>query len=60
MIIYAQGLSRAELGHLHCSDPRIRRDNGRKRLLRQERFHPVKLKPCSALMPLAPSARPAA
>ena len=40
MIICAQGLSREELGHLHCSDSRIRRENGRKRLLPQERLRP--------------------
>ena len=40
VIIYAQGLSRAELGHLHCSDRRVRLQNERRRLLPQARFRP--------------------
>lgn len=40
MIILAQGLSREELRQLHCSDRRVRLQNGRRRLLHQARFRP--------------------
>jgi hypothetical protein len=60
MIILAQGLSREELGCLPCSDVRIRRENGRKRLLPQGRFRPKRGTEAQATCIGVCSPRPAA